>query len=144
MPRAGERRAVARALHLAFLVERMIAPDATATLDFASPARGSYESAGGLPENIQRPRTPRRLVHSQRVPPALTHMARRSRRLPACSISQRHEVWQENGVSEPAGGVDPEVRKYLSEAGSRANFDLAITSRRCRLRAACVGPLEHP
>lgn len=107
-------------------VERMIAPDATMTLDFALARlaaiidklvvypvnmRKNLERLGGL-------------IHSQRVLIALTRkgLARED----AYAIVQRNAMraWQGNGDFLSLLSADKDVRKHLSEAELKENFDL--------------------
>jgi adenylosuccinate lyase len=107
-------------------VERMIAPDATATLDFAlvrlagiidrlivypDNMRSNLERLGGL-------------VHSQRVLLALTQKG--ITREDAYRLVQRNamKAWRGEGDFLALLKADPEVRKALSEEELAANFDL--------------------
>ncbi len=107
-------------------VERMIAPDATVTLDFAlvrlagiidrlivypDNMRGNLERLGGL-------------VHSQRVLLALTQKG--VAREDAYRLVQRNamKAWRGEGDFLALLKADPEVRKALSEEELAANFDL--------------------
>jgi adenylosuccinate lyase len=107
-------------------VERMIAPDATVTLDFAlvrlagiidrlivypDNMRGNLERLGGL-------------VHSQRVLLALTQKG--VSREDAYRLVQRNamKAWRGEGDFLALLKADPEVRKALSEEELAANFDL--------------------
>ena len=107
-------------------VERMIGPDATATLDFALarlasivdrlvvyPAnmRKNLEALGGL-------------VHSQRVLLALTRKG--VAREDAYRLVQRNAmpVWEGKGDFRSLLEADPQVRAHLSEAELEACFDL--------------------
>ena len=108
-------------------VERMIGPDATATLDFAlARLAGIIEQARGLSrEHAQEPRPARRA----RAFPARADRAdaegRRARgRLPA-GAAQRHEgVARRRRFPHVSLKADKDVRKYLSEAELKENFDL--------------------
>ena len=107
-------------------VERMIAPDATVTLDFAlvrlagiidrlivypDNMRSNLERLGGL-------------VHSQRVLLALTQKG--VAREDAYRLVQRNamKAWRGEGDFLALLKADPEVRKALSEEELAANFDL--------------------
>jgi adenylosuccinate lyase len=107
-------------------VERMIAPDATVTLDFAlvrlagiidrlivypDNMRSNLERLGGL-------------VHSQRVLLALTQKG--VAREDAYRLVQRNamKTWRGEGDFLALLKADPEVRKALSEEDLAANFDL--------------------
>jgi adenylosuccinate lyase len=107
-------------------VERMIAPDATVTLDFAlvrlagiidrlivypDNMRSNLERLGGL-------------VHSQRVLLALTQKG--ITREDAYRLVQRNAMraWRGEGDFLALLKADPEVRKALSEEELAANFDL--------------------
>ena len=107
-------------------VERMIAPDATVTLDFAlvrlagiidrlivypDNMRSNLERLGGL-------------VHSQRVLLALTQKG--VSREDAYRLVQRNamKAWRGEGDFLALLKADPEVRKALSEEELAANFDL--------------------
>jgi adenylosuccinate lyase len=109
-------------------VERMIAPDATVTLDFAlvrlagiidrlivypDNMRGNLERLGGL-------------VHSQRVLLALTQKG--VAREDAYRLVQRNamKAWRGEGDFLALLKADPEVRKALSEEELAANFDLGF------------------
>src|SRR5450756_1627352 len=85
--------------------ERMIAPDATVTLDFA------LNRLGGL-------------IHSQRLLIALTQKG--ASREDAYKLVQRNAmpVWRGEGDFLTLLKKDPEVRKYLSEAEISEQFDL--------------------
>ena len=71
--------------------ERMIGPDATVTLDFASSASPAWlTSSWSIRKYAQESRPLGDLVHSQRVLIALTQKAWRARR-PMRGAAQRHE-----------------------------------------------------
>ncbi|MGB6535613.1 MAG: adenylosuccinate lyase [Xanthobacteraceae bacterium] len=106
-------------------VERMIGPDATVTLDFAI-----NRLAGVIEKLIVYPDAMRKnldrlggLVHSQRVLLALTQkgLAREE----AYRLVQRNamKAWAGEGEFLALLGADKEVRKHLSEAELKANFD---------------------
>jgi adenylosuccinate lyase len=109
-------------------VERMIGPDATATLDFAlARLAGIIEKLvvypGTMQKNLDRLGG---LVHSQRVLIALTQKG--VAREDAYRLVQRNamKVWGgESGDFLSLLKADPEVRKHLSEAELAENFDLA-------------------
>jgi adenylosuccinate lyase len=107
-------------------VERMIAPDATVTLDFAL-----SRMAGIIDKLIVYPDTMRKnldhlggLVHSQRVLLALTQKG--VAREDAYRLVQRNamKVWADGGDFLTLLKADKEVGKYLSEAELSAFFDL--------------------
>jgi len=107
-------------------VERMIGPDATVTLDFAlARLAGVIDKLVVYPENMRKNLDRLGgLVHSQRVLLALTqkNVAR----------EDAYRLVQRNAMKAWAGGgdlltlliADKEVRKHLSEAELKANFDL--------------------
>ena len=107
-------------------VERMIAPDATVTLDFAlvrlagiidrmivypDNMRGNLERLGGL-------------VHSQRVLLALTQKGVTREDAYRLVQSNAMKAWRGDGDFLALLKADPEVRKALSEEDLAANFDL--------------------
>jgi adenylosuccinate lyase len=107
-------------------VERMIAPDATATLDFAL-----HRLAGIIDKPVVYPETMKKnldrlggLVNSQRVLIALTQkdMARED----AYRIVQDNamKVWRGEGDFRSLLKADPRVRDKLSDTEIDANFDL--------------------
>ncbi len=107
-------------------VERVIAPDATVTLDFAL-----HRMAGLIERLVVYPEAMRRnldalggLVHSQRVLLALTQagMAREA----AYAAVQRNAmtVWQEGGDLLAALTADPDVSARLDATALAALFDL--------------------
>jgi len=107
-------------------VERMIGPDATVTLDFAL-----ARLAGIVDKLIVYPDKMRKnldrlggLVHSQRVLLALAQ--KNVAREDAYRLVQRNamKVWAGGGDFLALLTADPEVRKHLSEAELKANFDL--------------------
>jgi adenylosuccinate lyase len=107
-------------------VERMIAPDATVTLDFAL-----SRMAGIIDKLIVYPDTMRKnldhlggLVHSQRVLLALTQKG--VAREDAYRLVQRNamKVWADGGDFLALLKADKEVGKYLSEAELSAFFNL--------------------
>jgi adenylosuccinate lyase len=108
-------------------VERMIGPDATATLDFALD-----RLAGIIDKLIIYPDAMRRnldrlggLVHSQRVLIALVQKG--VAREEAYRLVQRDamKAWAGEGDFLPLLAADKEVRAHLSEAELKENFDLA-------------------
>ncbi|HEY6256650.1 MAG TPA: adenylosuccinate lyase [Xanthobacteraceae bacterium] len=108
-------------------VERMIGPDATATLDFAlARLAGIIEKLvvypGTMQKNLDRLGG---LVHSQRVLIALTQKG--VAREDAYRLVQRNamKVWSGEGDFLSLLKADKDVRKHLGEAELKANFDLA-------------------
>jgi adenylosuccinate lyase len=107
--------------------ERMIGPDATATLDFLL-----TRLAGIVDKLVVYPKNMRKnldllggLVHSQRVLIALIQKG--AAREDAYRLVQRNamKVWGGNGDFLTLLSADKQVRKHLSEAELKANFDLA-------------------
>jgi adenylosuccinate lyase len=107
-------------------VERMIGPDATGTLDFALTRLASIvDKLVVYPANMQKNLDLLGgLVHSQRVMIALTQKG--VAREDAYAIVQRNamKVWQGEGDFLSFLTADKDVRKHLSEADLKANFDL--------------------
>jgi adenylosuccinate lyase len=107
-------------------VERMIGPDATATLDFAlDRLAGLIDRLVVYPENMRRNLDRLGgLVHSQRVLLALTQKG--VPREDAYRLVQRNamKVWQEGADFRELLLADPDVRKHLSAAEMAASFDL--------------------
>ena len=107
-------------------VERMIGPDATATLDFALTRLASIvDKLVVYPANMQNNLDLLGgLVHSQRVMIALTQKG--VAREEAYALVQRNamKVWQGEGDFLAFLTADKDVRKHLSEAELKANFDL--------------------
>src|SRR5215212_9843339 len=106
-------------------VERMIGPDATATLDFAlARLAGIIDRLLIYPENMAR-NIDRLggLVHSQRVLIALTKAG--VAREDAYRLVQQNamKVWRGEGDFLSFLKADKTVRKHLSEAEIEANFD---------------------
>jgi adenylosuccinate lyase len=107
-------------------VERMIAPDATVTLDFALARLTSIiDKLVVYPANMQKNlERLGGLIHSQRVLIALTQkgLARED----AYAIVQRKamRVWQGEGDFLSLLLADKDVRKHLSEAELKENFNL--------------------
>jgi adenylosuccinate lyase len=107
-------------------VERMIAPDATVTLDFAlARLTAIIDKLVVYPANMQKNlERLGGLIHSQRVLIALTQKG--VAREDAYAIVQRNamRVWQGEGDFLPLLLADNDVRKHLSEAELKQNFDL--------------------
>jgi adenylosuccinate lyase len=107
-------------------VERMIGPDATVTLDFAlARLAGVIDKLVVYPENMHRNLDRLGgLVHSQRVLLALTQ--KNVAREDAYRLVQRNamKAWAGDGDLLSLLIADKEVRKHLSEAELKANFDL--------------------
>jgi adenylosuccinate lyase len=107
-------------------VERMIGPDATATLDFALVRlSGIIERLLVYPQNMQRNLDHLGgLVHSQRVLIALTQAG--VAREDAYRLVQQNamKVWRGEGDFLSFLKADNTVREHLSEAEIAANFDL--------------------
>src|SRR6266436_3158391 len=108
-------------------VERMIGPDATATLDFAlARLSGIIDKLvvypGTMQKNLDRLGG---LVHSQRVLLALIQKG--VAREDAYRLVQRNamKVWGGDGDFLSLLKADKDVRKHLGEAELKANFDLA-------------------
>jgi adenylosuccinate lyase len=107
-------------------VERMIGPDATVTLDFAlARLAGIVDKLIVYPDNMRKNLDRLGgLVHSQRVLLALTQKG--------VAREDAYRLVQRNAMKAWAGGgdflallvADPDVRKHLSEAELKANFDL--------------------
>ena len=112
-------------------VERMIAPDATATLDFALHRLANViEKLVVYPENmIANMDRLRGLVHSQRVLLALTRKG--ASREDAYRLVQRNamKVWEEGEDFMAELKADPEVAAALSEMEIEESFDLAYHTR---------------
>jgi adenylosuccinate lyase len=107
-------------------VERMIAPDATVTLDFAlARLTGVIERLVVYPDNMLKNLNKfRGLVHSQRVLLALTQAG--VSREDAYRLVQRNamKVWEEGMDFLTELKADAEVRAALSEAELEEKFDL--------------------
>jgi adenylosuccinate lyase len=107
-------------------VERMIGPDATATLDFALARLASIvDKLVVYPENMRKNlERLGGLVHSQRVLLALTQKG--VAREPAYAMVQRNAMraWRDGGDFLALLKADKEVRAHLSDAELDANFDL--------------------
>jgi adenylosuccinate lyase len=107
--------------------ERMIAPDATVTLDFAlNRLAGMIDKLLIYPahmmKNLDRLGG---LIQSQRLLMALTQKG--ASREDAYKLVQRNAmpVWRGEGDFQALLKKDPEVRKYLSDAEISEQFDLA-------------------
>jgi adenylosuccinate lyase len=107
-------------------VERMIGPDATATLDFAlNRLAGIVDKLIVYPENMRKNLDRLGgLIHSQRILIALTQAG--VAREDAYRLVQRNamKVWRGEGDFLTFLKADKDVRKHLSEAELKANFDL--------------------
>jgi adenylosuccinate lyase len=107
-------------------VERMIAPDATVTLDFAlARLTAIIDKLVVYPANMQKNlERLGGLIHSQRVLIALTQKG--VAREDAYAIVQRNamRVWQGEDDFLSLLSADKDVRKHLSEAELKQNFDL--------------------
>ncbi len=107
-------------------VERMIGPDATVTLDFAlARLAGVIDKLIVYPDNMRKNLDRLGgLVHSQRVLLALAQKG--VAREDAYRLVQRNamKVWAGGGDFLELLKADPDVRKHLSEAELKANFDL--------------------
>jgi adenylosuccinate lyase len=112
-------------------VERMIAPDATVTLDFAlARLTGVIDRLVVYPANMARNMDRfRGLVHSQRVLLALTQKG--VSREAAYAIVQRNamKVWQAGADFMAELKADPEVRAVLTDAEIEDKFDLGYHTR---------------
>jgi adenylosuccinate lyase len=107
-------------------VERMIGPDATATLDFALlRLAGVIEKLVVYPDNMRRNLDHLGgLVHSQRVLLALIQKG--ASREDAYRLVQRNamKAWSGEGEFRQLLTADKDVRKLLTDAEIEANFDL--------------------
>src|SRR6187399_1919760 len=107
-------------------VERMIAPDATATLDFAlNRLAGLIEKLLIYPENMQKNLDRLGgLVHSQRLLIALTQKG--ASREDAYKFVQRNAmpVWRGEGDFLTLLKKDPDVKQRMSDAEIEEQFDL--------------------
>jgi len=107
--------------------ERMIAPDATVTLDFAlNRLAGLVEKLLIYPANMQKNLDRLGgLVHSQRLLIALTQKG--ASREDAYQFVQRNAmpVWRGEGDFQTLLKQDANVKKYLSDAEIEEQFDLA-------------------
>jgi adenylosuccinate lyase len=106
--------------------ERMMAPDATVTLDFAlNRLAGLIEKLLIYPENMAKNLDRLGgLVHSQRVLIALTQKG--ASREDAYKLVQRNAmpVWRGQGDFQTLLKNDAEVKKYLGDAEIEEQFDL--------------------
>ncbi len=106
--------------------ERMFAPDATVTLDFAlNRLAGVIEKLLIYPQNMQKNLDRLGgLVHSQRVLLALTQKG--ASREESYKLVQRNAmpVWRGEGDFQELLKKDPDVKKYLSDADIEEKFDL--------------------
>jgi adenylosuccinate lyase len=106
--------------------ERMIAPDATVTLDFAlNRLAGLIDKLLIYPENMQKNLDRLGgLVHSQRLLIALTQKG--ASREDAYKLVQRNAmpVWRGEGDFQALLKKDTEVKKYLTDAEIEEQFDL--------------------
>src|SRR5438552_10992113 len=106
--------------------ERMIAPDATVTLDFALNRLASLiDKLLIYPENMQKNLDRLGgLVHSQRLLIALTQKG--ASREDAYKYVQRNAmpVWRGEGEMQQLLKKDPDVKKHLSDAEIEEQFDL--------------------
>ena len=106
--------------------ERMIGPDATVTLDFLlARLTGLIDKLVVYPENMAKNLNRLGgLVHSQRILIALTQKG--LSREEAYRTVQQHamKAWRGEGDFQAMLAADPTVRKHLSEAELKANFDL--------------------
>src|SRR6201995_464998 len=107
-------------------VERMIAPDATVTLDFAlNRLAGLIDKLLIYPANMQKNlERLRGLVHSQRL--LLARTQKGASREDAYKFVQRNAmpVWRGEGDFLTLLKKDPDVKKYLDDAEIEENFDL--------------------
>jgi len=106
--------------------ERMFGPDATVTLDFLlARLTGLIDKLLVYPENMAKNLNRMGgLVHSQRILIALTQKG--LSREEAYRTVQQHakKAWRGEGDFQAMLAADPTVRKHLSEAELKANFDL--------------------
>jgi adenylosuccinate lyase len=106
--------------------ERMIGPDATVTLDFLlARLTGLIDKLVVYPENMAKNLNHLGgLVHSQRILIALTQKG--LSREEAYKTVQQHamKAWRGEGDFQATLAADPTVRRHLSEAELKANFDL--------------------
>ncbi|MDB5635891.1 MAG: adenylosuccinate lyase [Bradyrhizobium sp.] len=106
--------------------ERMIAPDATATLDFAlNRLAGLIDKLLIYPENMLKNMDRLGgLIHSQRLLIALTQKG--ASREGAYRLVQRNAmpVWRGHGDFQTLLKKDADVKKYLSDAEIEEQFDL--------------------
>ncbi len=124
-------------------VERGIAPDATAHLDFAlNRLADLVERLVVYPENMMRNLDRLGgLIHSQRVLLALAQKG--ASREEAYNLVQRNAmpVWQGKGKFDALLLADPDVRKYLSQKEISSLFDLGFHfATSIRFSPACLLP----
>jgi len=104
----------------------MIGPDATATLDFALARLANIvDKLVVYPDNMRKNLDRLGgLIHSQRVLIALTQKG--VAREEAYALVQRNamKVWRDGGDFLSVLKADKDVRKHLSEAELKENFDL--------------------
>jgi adenylosuccinate lyase len=104
----------------------MIGPDATVTLDFLlARLTGLIDKLVVYPQNMAKNLNRLGgLVHSQRILIALTQKG--LSREEAYRVVQQHamKAWRGEGDFQTMLAADPTVRKHLSEAELKANFDL--------------------
>ena len=107
-------------------VERMIGPDATATLDFAlNRLAGLVDKLIVYPENMQKNLDRLGgLVHSQRVLIALTQKGVAREEAYRLVQDNAMKVWRGEGDFLTFLKADPKVRAHLSDAEITENFDL--------------------
>jgi adenylosuccinate lyase len=107
--------------------ERMIGPDSTGTLDFAlTRLAGIVDNLIVYPDNMRKNLDRLGgLVHSQRVLIALTQKG--VAREDAYRMVQRNamKIWRDGGDFLSLLNADKDVRKHLSEAELKENFDLS-------------------
>jgi adenylosuccinate lyase len=106
--------------------ERMIGPDATVTLDFLlARLTGLIDKLVIYPENMAKNLNRLGgLVHSQRVLIALTQKGLSREEAYRVVQQQAMKAWRGEGNFQAMLAADPTVRKHLSEAELKANFDL--------------------
>jgi adenylosuccinate lyase len=106
--------------------ERMIGPDATVTLDFQlARLTGLIDKLVIYPENMAKNLDRLGgLVHSQRVLIALTQKGLSREEAYRVVQQQAMKAWRGEGNFQAMLAADPTVRKHLSEAELKANFDL--------------------
>ena len=145
----GERRALARARHLAFLGRAHDRPgrDRDARLR-ARRLAGVIDKLVVYPENMQKNLDRLGgLVHSQRVLLALTQKGVAREDAYRAGAAQRHEgVAAARATSSPLLKADPDVRAKLSRRGARGQFRprLSLQARRHDLQAGVRGRLTSP
>ena len=107
-------------------VERMIGPDATTTLDFLlNRLAGIVERLIVYPQNMQKNLDRLGgLVHSQRVMIALTQKGVAREEAYRLVQANAMKTWRGEGDFLSFLKADKAVRKHLSEAELKANFDL--------------------